>query len=160
VEQQRTADPHHHFRLDVEAPAALRDLEGYWDSRRIEQILMNLLSNAVKYSPAGTEVRVRVSVLPEGYIPAQRQASRPRRVAGPAALVAISDEGIGMAEDALTRLFDRFYRAPNATGIPGTGLGLYICRQLAWAHQGDLWAESAGIERGSTFRLVLPLTGA
>lgn len=157
VEQLRDISQGHDLRLMPHLPPRQRELEGQWDPRRIEQILMNLLSNAIKYSPAGGRVDVEVSVLPDGYVSEQVTASGRRRVSGPAAHILIRDEGIGIPPDALPRLFERFYRAHNTAGIQGTGLGLYICRQLAWAHGGDLWVESAGIGQGTTFHLVLPL---
>lgn len=157
VEQQRDISQGHELRLTLHLPPRQRELEGQWDPRRIEQILMNLLSNAIKYSPAGGRVDVEVSVLPNGHVSEQVTASGRRRVSGPAAHILIRDEGIGIPPDALPRLFERFYRAHNTAGIQGTGLGLYICRQLAWAHGGDLWVESAGIGQGTTFHLVLPL---
>lgn len=158
VEAQRKAAGDHQVTLEAETIPTIAEIVGNWDVRRVEQILMNLLSNAVKYSPRGGAVRVRVNVLPHGHVREQLHG-RPRRVPGPAALIAITDEGIGIPEEALRRLFERFFRARNTAGIQGTGLGLFISRQLAWAHQGDLWAESPGAGRGSTFYLVLPLLG-
>ncbi len=157
VEQHRDISQGHDLQLTLHLRPRQRELEGEWDPRRIEQILMNLLSNATKYSPAGGRVDVEVSVLPDGYVSEQVTASGRRGVSGPAAHVLIRDQGIGIPPDALPRLFERFYRAHNTAGIQGTGLGLYICRQLAWAHGGDLWVESAGIGLGTTFHLVLPL---
>jgi signal transduction histidine kinase len=64
--------------------------------------------------------------------------------------------GIPTAE--LPRLFERFYRTPQAqaSGLAGTGLGLYICAGIVAAHGGRLWAESPGEDRGATFRFTLP----
>lgn len=157
VSQQRTTTMDHDIRLEPHLPEGVENLVGRWDDRRIEQIVMNLLNNAVKYSPQGGAITVDVTVLPNGYAPEPRLPGRPRRVAGPAAHITITDEGIGIPSDALKRLFERFYRAGNTSGIQGTGLGLYICRQLTWAHGGDLWVESEGVGKGSVFHLVLPL---
>jgi len=160
VELQRQATLDHELTLVEELPPGVPDLEGVWDLRRIEQILMNLLSNAVKYSPEGGEVRVEVGVLPAGEARGHGGRSRRGRVGRSDALLAhvvIRDRGIGIPPDALRHLFERFYRASNTAGIQGTGLGLFICRQLARAHGGDLWAESGGIGEGSAFHLTLPL---
>ena len=92
-----------------------------------------------------------------GTSPETRLPGRPRKVAAPAAHIAITDEGIGIPVEAQKRLFERFFRAGNTVGIQGTGLGLFICRQLAWAHGGDLWVASAGNGKGSVFHLILPL---
>jgi signal transduction histidine kinase len=72
-------------------------------------------------------------------------------------LLEVQDEGMGIPPEASSHLFERFYRAGNVSNISGTGLGLYISRQLATAHGGDLWATSPGLEQGSTFSLRLPL---
>jgi signal transduction histidine kinase len=65
---------------------------------------------------------------------------------------------MGIPANELPRLFDRFYRTPQAiaSGLPGTGLGLYICRGIIAAHGGRLWAESPGEGKGATFRFTLP----
>ena len=157
ITQQRASSLDHDIRLECDPTARAGELIGRWDERRIEQIVMNLLNNAIKYSPSGGAVTVGVTLRPHGYTPETRLPGRPRRVAGPAAHVAISDHGIGIPPEAQKRLFERFYRARNTDGIQGTGLGLFICRQLAWAHGGDLWAESDGEGQGSAFHLVLPL---
>lgn len=154
---QRSTTLDHQFVLDVCLSEGMRDLKGEWDRRRIEQIVLNLLSNAIKYSPDGGEVRIAVEFLPEGRSIEPQHARRPKAIAGPAAHIVVRDHGIGIPHEAMPNLFERFYRAGNTVGIQGTGLGLYICRQLALAHHGDLWAESAGIGEGSAFHLVLPV---
>ena len=110
------------------------------DSSRVRTILTNLVDNALKYSPGGGEVRCLVGVR------------------GRAAVVEVADHGIGIAASDMPRLFARFERL--ATGenarIPGTGLGLYLSRELARMHGGDLRARSSE-GQGSTFTLQLPL---
>ncbi len=110
------------------------------DPDRLEQVAENLLSNAIKYTPDGGEIRVTLAT-----------------EAG-AILLTVRDSGIGLPADALDRIFEPFGRAPNAVGrnIPGLGLGLYICRQIAKRHGGRLWAESEGEGQGTTLRLWLP----
>ena len=135
VEQARLLSPRHPIRVEApEGPVA-----AVVDRHRLGQVLQNLLGNAVKYSPAGSEVAVRVSV-EDGE-----------------ARLSVADRGIGVARDQLPRLFERFYRA-GVTGAPaGLGLGLYISRMLVEAHGGRIWAQSAPGE-GSTFTVALPLT--
>jgi PAS domain S-box-containing protein len=125
-------------RVDVALPDA--PLAGEWDQTRIEQVLANLIGNALKYSP-GTE-RVRVAV--------ERRA---REVE-----VAVTDRGMGIPPEELPRLFERFHRTPQAlaSGLPGTGLGLYICWGVVVAHGGRIWAESPGVGHGTAFRFTLP----
>jgi signal transduction histidine kinase len=103
-------------------------------------VVANLVHNALKYSPAGGEVRVSAS-----------------RAADGRAEVAVADEGVGIAAEDLDRLFTRFGRivTPETAGIPGTGLGLYLARDLARRHGGDVGVTSEP-GRGSTFTLALP----
>lgn len=112
------------------------------DSGRIVTVLANLVGNAVKYSPGGGTVRCAVARDGDGHV-----------------LVRVSDEGIGIARADMPRLFTRFGRVvtPENSHIAGTGLGLYLSRELARLHGGDITAESqAG--RGSAFTLRLPVS--
>jgi len=110
------------------------------DRARITTIVANLLDNAVKYSPRGGPIECVVAV----------SAGR--------AFLSVRDAGIGVARPDQARLFTRFGRIANdqTTGIPGTGLGLYLCREIALRHGGDITVESAP-GRGSRFTLSLPL---
>jgi signal transduction histidine kinase len=109
------------------------------DSERIATIVSNLLTNAIKYSPDGGEVRC--SVVRENSV----------------AKVEVRDAGVGIASKDMPRLFTRFGRISNrATNhVPGTGLGLYLSRELARMHGGDLTVESVP-GKGSTFTLAVP----
>lgn len=139
IQHWKPASDHHTLTLGMDMPT--QEVTGHWDARRVEQILNNLIGNALKYSPEGGKVDVWVQV-----------DEQKRQV-----LVRVRDEGMGIPPEALPHLFERFYRAGNVSSIGGTGLGLYISRELAVAHGGDLWAESAGLAKGSTFFLRLPL---
>lgn len=109
------------------------------DGRRIGTILNNLLENAIKYSPEGGEITV----------------SAVRDRAG--VRIEVRDQGLGIPEAGMKKLFTRFGRVvtEDTTHIPGTGLGLYLSREIARLHGGDLVAESEE-HRGSTFTLTLP----
>jgi signal transduction histidine kinase len=109
------------------------------DVDRVQTIVSNLISNALKYSPAGGDVTCEVS----------------RR--GGVARVAITDSGLGIAKDDLPILFTRFGRVStrDTLHLPGTGLGLYLGRQLARLHGGEITVVSEP-GRGSTFALHLP----
>jgi len=117
-------------------------LVAYIDPGRIEQVLINLIGNAIKYSPEGGPVVITI---------------RPR-VAESMVEISVQDKGIGIPERQHAQIFGRFMRADNASawGIGGTGLGLYLSRELVEQHGGHLWFESAE-GAGSTFFLTLPL---
>src|SRR5438552_3600109 len=112
------------------------------DPRRMEQVLSNLLGNAIKYSPAGGAIEITLQEDGETKT----------------ALLSIRDAGIGIPTDQQARIFGRFERADNgrAHGIGGTGLGLYLCREIVERHEGRIWFESIEGE-GSTFFIALPI---
>ncbi len=111
------------------------------DARRIYQVIQNLLSNAIKYSPDGGRVIL---------------AARCERHE---LVVSVQDQGLGMPAGELDRIFDRFHRVGGEVtrSIGGTGLGLGISKGLVEAHGGQIWAESEGEGKGSTFSFTLPL---
>lgn len=112
-------------------------LYGCWDEFRIEQVIVNLLTNAMRY---GDGKPVEVSVEREGDFAAIR----------------VRDEGQGIAEDDIERIFEPFERGVLSSESKGLGLGLYISRQLAVSHGGQLRVASR-LGEGSVFTLVLPL---
>lgn len=136
VERRRLVAPAHDFALHLPADAT----EVTAEESRIGEVIENLLSNAVKYSPDGGTITLTLTVEP-----AQ-------------AHVAVRDEGIGVAPDAVEQLFDRFYRTESvrAGSIAGAGLGLYICRAIIEAHGGEIGAESKGEGQGTTVWFRLP----
>lgn len=138
VQHWQAASDRHPLTLETDLPP--EGVIGNWDARRVEQIINNLIGNALKYSPEGGQVSIHVQMEDEQQV-----------------LIGVHDEGLGIPPEALPHLFERFYRAGNVSSISGTGLGLYISRQLALAHGGDLWAESPGLAKGSAFYLRLPL---
>jgi len=124
--------------ITTDLPAAPLMVSG--DPAGLEQIMDNLLSNAVKYTPAGGEIRVRLRAADDGTV------------------LTVADNGIGLTPGAHDRIFEPFGRAANASrqGLPGMGLGLQICRQIAEAHCGRMWAESHGEGLGMTVGMWLP----
>ena len=111
------------------------------DPARLEQALTNLISNAVKYSPEGATVRL-AALMDDGE-----------------ALIEVADSGVGIPQEELERIGERFFRASTAGDAPGTGLGIAIARELVELHGGRLEAESV-VGKGSTFRIRLPASPA
>jgi len=119
---------------DIEIPVLV-------DVDRIATVIGNLLTNAIKYSPGGGPVTLSVST--DDHV----------------ARISVTDTGVGIPADRIDRLFTRFGRivTPETSHIPGTGLGLYLSRELARLHGGDITATSV-LGKGSTFVLAVPLT--
>lgn len=131
-----TATAKHRLRFDDKIG---RELWLMGDLMRLEIVVNNLVDNAIKYSPRGGDV---IAVLSSN----DKQA-----------LVMVSDKGIGIAAEDMSRLFVRFSRLGELADVPGTGLGLYLARELARLHGGDISVVSTP-GQGSEFTLNLPLT--
>ncbi|NUP07434.1 MAG: HAMP domain-containing protein [Polyangiaceae bacterium] len=124
-----------HF-LQVSGGAGLPPVE--CDRLRVEQVLTNLVSNAIKYSPAGSVIEIDLS-------PAESGVE-----------IRVTDHGIGISPDDLTRVFDPFRRVGlSKEAVPGVGLGLFVVRRLVEAHRGRIIVEST-LGRGTVFRVYLP----
>jgi two-component system phosphate regulon sensor histidine kinase PhoR len=126
------------FEVKINPPS----LEVWADSDRLEQVLLNLIDNAVKYSPASGVVRVQAEFLPEDDNWVR---------------IRVMDEGAGIPQDLLPKIFTKFYRveSPLKQEVEGTGLGLYITKSLTTAMGGQITAESEE-GTGSTFTVTLP----
>jgi PAS domain S-box-containing protein len=109
------------------------------DDRELDRMLVNLVENAVNYTPGNGSVRVRTRASDNG------------------AIVEVADTGIGISEDDLPRIFERFFRADRArsTDIAGSGLGLAIAKKIVEMHRGSIDVES-WVGQGTTFRVSLP----
>lgn len=130
-------------RLALQLDDSLPDIEA--DPDRMRQVVINLLSNAVKYSPDGGTVTARTEQ------------------AGGMVHLEVRDEGVGIAADALERIFDRYARSGTTrdSAIQGTGLGLSIVRQIVQLHGGRVWAESGGrAGTGSALHVEVPVDAA
>ena len=127
-----------HIELSVRKSRGLPPVAA--DPDKLRQILMNLIENAIKYSPEGGRVEVEIG----------RSRGRVR--------FRVADQGLGVPPAEQERIFEKFFRLdPNLTrGVGGTGLGLYISRELATRMNGRIWVESDG-RTGSSFFLELPL---
>ncbi len=121
--------------LSENLPKQLPEMEA--DNERVRQVILNLVGNAIKFSDHGGSVNIKVT----------EQNSE--------LLFQVIDNGTGIKKEAMPHLFERFYRAEGETVKGGTGLGLYISKQIIDAHRGQIWAESKYGE-GSTFSFTLP----
>jgi len=113
------------------------------DSAMLERSVVNLIDNAIKYTPDGGAIVVYVRHIDDDI------------------LIAVEDDGLGISQDNLSQLFDRHFRIQRLEHkrIKGSGLGLFIVRNVARKHGGEAWAESVEGE-GSTFFIRVPLSGA
>jgi signal transduction histidine kinase len=126
-----------HIALELRSPEQVTPVHG--DAARLRQVLVNLVENAIKYSPDGGSVRVRIS-----------DDSRYVQIA-------VTDEGLGIPVAEQERIFEKFYRldAEMTRGVGGSGLGLYISREIIEQMGGRISVESAP-GSGSTFSVELP----
>ena len=124
--------------IDVSVPAVLPKVEG--DAERTRQVLTNLVDNAIKYSPHGGRIELGVEA-DDGV-----------------ARFTVRDEGLGIPLGEQNRIFEKFYRLDpdHRRGIGGSGLGLYICRELIRSMNGRIWVDS-DLGKGATFTFELPL---
>jgi two-component system phosphate regulon sensor histidine kinase PhoR len=127
--------------IELTATNSLESIVG--DADKLRQVLINLIDNAVKYSPDGGRVEVGIEPRDGGI------------------RITVQDEGIGISTGEQQRIFGKFYRVDPelARGVGGTGLGLYICRELVHRMEGRVSVDSRE-GKGSTFVVDLPLTAA
>jgi signal transduction histidine kinase len=125
--------------LEIKISVSPSDLLATCDSKRLSQVINNLITNASKYAPNST---LSITATQEGEN----------------VHIAVSDTGPGISPNHLEHLFKRFYRVPErSAGVRGTGLGLYICKQIIHAHHGEISVESTP-NQGTTFHILLPAT--
>ena len=127
--------------IEIKTADVLPDVEG--DAERLEHVVANLVDNAIKFSHQGGRIIIEAN-------------GRDGKL-----LTKVTDNGIGIPAEAIPRLFERFYQVDSSMtrGAGGSGLGLYISRQIVEAHGGEIWVESEP-GRGSTFNFTIPLAGA
>jgi signal transduction histidine kinase len=121
------------------------------DQNRLIQVMTNMVSNAWKYSPEGSQITISADVI-------TRNVDGKGRDQGPALHVVVKDQGIGMSEEDVAKLFTPYFRSDNplAREQPGTGLGLTITRGIILRHNGTIWVESK-LGEGTGFHFTVPI---
>lgn len=112
----------------------------YADKEKISSVILNLLNNAVKYSPKNSVIQINCT----------RYNNEVK--------ISVSDEGVGIRDQDMKKLFERFYRVENNQNrfVAGFGIGLYLCSEIIKAHGGNIWAESIP-NKSSTFYFTIPI---
>lgn len=123
------------------------------DTLRIEQVVTNLLSNAIKFTPENGSISVDVKLQSGAQVGRSELKADKDYI-----VVSVKDSGIGIEQENLEKVFDKFQQIESSLSrkIGGTGLGLPIAKQLVDAHKGDIWVESI-INQGSTFTFAIPV---
>ncbi len=137
VERMQVQAERSGLQLIMEYPQDLPDVLA--DPDRIGQVFVNLLHNAIKFTPPGGTI----------FVKAQHDRNK--------VVFVVADTGVGIEQDSLSRIFERFYKTDRARSGGGTGLGLSIAKHIVESHGGKIWVES-DIGKGSTFSFTIPTT--
>ena len=123
----------------------------FCDSFKIGQVIRNLFSNSIKFTPNGRKISISLN---RASLKVDKKSTDRNTVA--AILISVKDEGIGIPDDELNSIFDKFTQSSKTkTSVGGTGLGLAICKEIVKSHNGEIWAEN-NPEGGATLSFVLP----
>ncbi len=144
AQDYRTQTTRHQIAVDL--PENFPFVSG--DEDRLRQVFTNLLSNAIKYSPEGGAIRIG------GWVEDDPQ----RKDGGRRVVIYVADEGIGIPESEIPKIFERFYRVDSGLrrSTAGVGIGLFLINAIVEAHEGEIWARSE-LGKGTTFFVALPV---
>lgn len=131
--------------LELDFPSHFPTVWG--DEERLRQVVTNLVNNAIKYSPDGGAIRIGGWVEDEPHLPGRQRI-----------VVYVADQGIGIPQEELPHIFERFYRVDSSLrrSTAGAGIGLFLCKSIVEAHAGEIWAR-AEAGKGTTFFFALPI---
>jgi signal transduction histidine kinase len=137
------------LKLKIEDPPVPTKI--FCDGFKIEQVITNLLKNAIEFTPENK--RISISFKSDELITGKRLNDKLMRSV---LKISIKDEGIGIPEDEVESIFDKFIQSSKTkTGAGGTGLGLSICKEIIEDHGGKIWAES-NTKGGASFMIMIP----
>lgn len=131
----------------------------YIDTKRAEQVLVNLVSNALKYTPNGGKITISTEIMQDMEIKEKPfSKNKDRVISDEYVVVKVSDTGPGIAEEDVSKVFEKFEQVKGtlSRSVGGTGLGLFIAKQFAEVHNGFLWLESV-VGKGSDFYFAIPV---
>ena len=131
----------------------------YIDTTRAEQVLVNLVSNALKYTPNGGKITITTEIMQDMEIKEKPfSKNKDRVISDEYVVVKVSDTGPGIAEEDVSKVFEKFEQVKGtlSRSVGGTGLGLFIAKQFAEVHNGFLWLESV-VGKGSDFYFAIPV---
>ncbi|MDR1602320.1 MAG: response regulator [Tannerella sp.] len=124
-------------------------VEAWIDRNNFDKVLLNILSNAFKYTPENGEIKI---CLTTGKSEPDREACRKTYFE-----ISVSDTGVGISEDEIEKIFERFYQVNNEHSNFGTGIGLHLARLLVELHHGTIFAENRSDTQGSRFIVRIPV---
>ncbi|MCX8092828.1 MAG: PAS domain S-box protein [Candidatus Goldbacteria bacterium] len=129
------------------------------DENRIAQVIINLITNSIKFSPENTNIILGFKEINGGDIKIPESMQMPQSKKNRYILIYEKDSGRGIEKEHLEKIFEKFYqiKQTDSTRQKGLGLGLPISKSIIEAHNGIIWAESEGIGKGTTFKILLPL---
>ena len=131
----------------------------YADTHRLEQVLTNMVSNAIKFTEEGGNIEISTKIVDAKDIKYNECFEQElKKLNGKYIIVTVKDSGIGISQEDLGHVFDKFAQIENSLSrkVGGSGLGLPIARQLLEAHNGAIWCDSE-LKKGSSFYFVLPV---
>ena len=139
--------------IDLNLDADLIDITVWSDEKMLEKIIFNILSNAMKTTPKGGTINIDLQSTDKLYILPLVNKTKPIKVVE----ISISDTGVGIAQEEVKRIFERFYQAENLNKgyYGGTGIGLEVVREFVNLHKGKIEVESE-VGKGSKFKIILP----
>jgi signal transduction histidine kinase len=145
-------------KISIVKETTFKSLNMKIDEYRISQAIINLLNNAIKFSREGSKIIIRLDEYSDEKFRLPNGIKTCLPSDGKYVVVSISDEGVGLTPEQKQRVFNRFYQAEdiNTRTAQGTGLGLFIVKNIVELHSGFVWVDSEGKGKGTTFYMLLP----